>query len=191
MKKKAGGNYTLEAAILLPMILFILLALLYTGFWLHDRSMIQGEVQLIVLKGEAVAKNSLDPASGRIDYDRYVGKGIFGAFYDYGDEADVLEEVLRVTLKEKLLIAAITDIFIELAPSEISIEVKADFDIPIGGIRRFFVQSGTGLAVREKKSFDNSEEFIRVFHIMMDTGKELPGAESVLNNLKKLVDILR
>lgn len=190
MKKKVKGNYTLEAAILMPLILFILLALIYTGFILYDRGVIQGEVNLLVLRGEAVVRNSMEPNSGSINYEAYLRKGIFGTLSLYDGEANILAEELTDSIEDKVLIATITNTTVELTTGKARVVVSAEFNIPIKGIRKFFIKSGTGFAYEEVKSFDNAEEFIRRFRIMMDTGEELPGGDSILSTLSKYLEVV-
>ena len=51
MKKKGvmRGSYTIEAAVLLSMITFVLAALILTAFYLHDRSVCQSTAALAIL----------------------------------------------------------------------------------------------------------------------------------------------
>lgn len=191
MKKKLEGSYTLEAAILFPMILFIITALLYTCFLLHDKAAIEGAVHHIVLEGEKTAKKSMDPVSETIDYESYIKEGILGLLYDNREEEASLKTLLQNTIMGKVWIAHISNVTVEIKQNEANVCVNYGFDMPIRGIWEFFNSGGTEFSYKEIKSFDNNEEFIRVFQIAMDTGEELPGADSILNMLQKSIKVLQ
>ena len=191
MKKKLEGSYTLEAAILFPMILFIITALLYTCFLLHDKAAIEGAVHHTVLEGEKTAKKSMDPVSEEIDYESYIKEGILRLLYDNREEEASLKTLLQNTITGKIWIAHISNVTVEIKQKEANVRVNYGFDMPIRGIWEFFKSGGTEFSYNEIKSFDNNEEFIRVFQIAMDTGEELPGADSILNILQKSIKVLQ
>jgi len=185
MNKKAEGNYTLEAAILLPLILFIITALLYTALLLHDWKSAMGAVHLITMEGEAVARKSMEPVTGSIDYEKYLSRGIFEGTRDYTREETELEGVLTKYIEDKGFITSIEDLKVELTSKGIRIYIYLEFNLPITGISKLFKKSGTDYKYEDYKSFDIQPEFIRVFRIMMDTGENLPGADTILSSLKK------
>ncbi len=185
MNKKAEGNYTLEAAILLPLILFIITALLYTALLLHDWKSAMGAVHLITMEGEAVARKSMEPVTGSIDYEKYLSRGIFEGTRDYTSEETELEDVLTKYIEDKGFITSIEDMKVELTSKGIRINLDLEFNLPISGMEKLFKKSGTDYKYEDYKSFDNQPEFIRVFRVMMDTGENLPGADTILSSLKK------
>ncbi|MDF2871642.1 MAG: putative rane protein [Anaerocolumna sp.] len=190
MRKKVEGNYTLEAAILLPLILFIITALLYTALLLHDWKSAVGAVHLITMEGEAVARKSMDTAAGSIDYEKYLSRGIFEGTRDYSLEETELEDVIKKYIEDKVFITYIEDIKVELTSKGIRVNIKLEFQVPMLGIGRFFKKSGTDYMYEDYKSFDNQPEFIRIFRVMMDTGENLPGADTILSSLKKVFNLV-
>lgn len=191
MKKKLDGSYTLEAAILFPLILFIITALLYTCFLLHDKAIIEGAVHLTVLDGEKAAKKSMDPVLKEIDYDRFIKNGIFQPLYNSGKEEAAMKTVLQNNISQMVMLAQVYGVTVEIKQDEVNARVDYGFHMPIRGIWEIFKSGGTEFTYSEKKSFDNNEEFIRIFQIAMDTGKELPGADSILKMLQKSIKILQ
>lgn len=191
MRKKTDGSYTLEAAVLFPLILFIITALLYTCFLLHDKTVIEGSAHLWVLNGERAARKCADPVTGEIDYDSYIEEGIFRPLHDNSEEAAAMKTTLQNTIIEGIIFARIYSVTVEIKDGEINACVNYGFDMPIRGIEEFLKGSGTEFIYKEKKSFDNNEEFIRIFQIAADTAKELPGADNILKTLQKSIEILR
>ncbi len=185
MNKKVEGNYTLEAAILLPLILFIITALLYTALLLHDWKCAVGAIHLITMEGEAVVRKSMEPATGSIDYEKYLNRGIFEGTRDYMLEETKLEDVLTKYIEDKGFITSIEDIKVELTSKGIRINLHLEFQLPMPVMGRFFKKSGTDYKYEDYKSFDNQPEYIRVFRVMMDTGENLPGADTILSSIKK------
>lgn len=191
MRKKTNGSYTLEAAVLFPLILFIITALLYTCFLLHDKTVIEGIVHLLILDGEKAARKCADPVTGEIDYDSYIEEGIFRPRHDNSEEAAAMKTALQNTIMERIIFARIYGVTVEIKDGEISAGVNYGFDMPIRGIGEFLKGGGTEFIYKEKKSFDNNEEFIRIFQVTADTAKELPGVDKVLKTLQKSIEILR
>lgn len=191
MNKKIRGSYTLEAAILIPLILYIITALLYICFLLHDKAAVEGEVHLTVLNGEKVASRNMDPATAQINYDSYIEEGIFHPLYNKQEEAALMESLLESKIKNSMIFADIYEVSVEMGQGDITVSVRYGFKMPIRGIWEFFRRGGSQFTYREKKSFDSTEEFIRLFQIGMDTGEKLPGAESVLKMLQKSINWLQ
>ncbi|MCD7826159.1 MAG: pilus assembly protein [Clostridiaceae bacterium] len=53
MKWKRDGSYTVEAAFVFPLVLGVCFVILYTLFWLHDRVVLQGNLNgMLVLAAE-------------------------------------------------------------------------------------------------------------------------------------------
>lgn len=190
MKKKLEGNYTLEAAMLLPLILFIITALLYTAMLLHDWRNAVGAVHLITIEGEAVARKDMEPLTGSVDYEKYLSRGIAIGARDYTWEEAGLEGILKKYIEDKALITSIEDMKIEITSKGIRVNMHLNFRLPMPGIGKFFKKSGTAYRYEDYKSFDNQPEFVRAFRIMMDTGENLPGANTILNALKKAVNFV-
>lgn len=63
-RKKADGSYTVEAAFILPIIIFVIIACLYMGFIVHDNVRIQ-----------TVLKRSAGMAQDRLSHSREVETG--------------------------------------------------------------------------------------------------------------------
>lgn len=185
MRKKVEGNYTLEAAILLPLILFTITSLLYMALLLHDWKSAVGAVHLITMEGEAVARKSMDPAGGSINYEKYLSRGIFESTRDYSREETELEGVLKKYIEGEVIITSLEALEVELTGKSIRVTIKLEFQIPMVGVGRFFKRSGTDYEYEDYKSFDNQPEFIRIFRVMMDTGENLPGVDKILSSLKK------
>ncbi|WP_185257484.1 pilus assembly protein [Anaerocolumna chitinilytica] len=191
MRRKLKGSYTLEAAILIPLILYIIIALIYTSFLLHDRGVIEGAVHLLVLNGERAAFKNMDTVTSEINYDHYIEEGIFHLLNDREDEAASMKNLLKNNLSKKVILADISDINVGIGKKEITVNVNYKFSMPIRGVWEFFHKGGTQFTYTEKKVFDKNEEFIRLFQIGMDIGTELPGADSILSMLQKSIGWLQ
>ena len=57
-KTQYRGSYTVEAAILMPCIIFFLMAMLYTFFFFHDLLVVEAQLSVMTLQGEDADKDS-------------------------------------------------------------------------------------------------------------------------------------
>lgn len=87
------GTYTVEAAILIPMILFVMVGLLTASFYLHDRAVLQAAVCEISSAGsnamsDKEQKKAIDEAKKRIKEGRLMGSKNLSGKAD-GDQTKV------------------------------------------------------------------------------------------------------
>ena len=110
MKKKIyKGSYTIEASLLLPMILSIIVILIFLSFYIHDRCILYSIAYTAALRGSQVQSDE---------------KKIFKE----------VEESSNELLESKLLITKNINTDIKISAKDIAVSYKGDFQRPIGTI---------------------------------------------------------
>jgi hypothetical protein len=110
MKKKIlKGSYTIEASLLLPMILSIIMILMFLSFYVHDRCILYSIAYTAALRGSEVQS----------------------------DEEKIFREVEESSnklLENKLLVTRNVNTDIKISSKDIAVSYQGDFQIPIGTI---------------------------------------------------------
>ena len=130
MKKKGvmRGSYTIEAAVLLSMITFVLAALILTAFYLHDRSVCQSTA----CEAAAAGNN----------------------FFRQKDRSAAAAEVKKHFTKERLLGSRSLSEKTAAGKKEVSAQWKAVYPIP-GFVMKYF--SNSKLVIRASWTCRNAD----------------------------------
>ncbi|MCR5526289.1 MAG: pilus assembly protein [Lachnospiraceae bacterium] len=107
LKDKFKGYYTVEAAMLMPILLTCILLVMYLSFYVHDKCVLDSVCYQAALRGGMVTDPEVDPT----------GKA---------------EAAARELLEKRLIIARNTVIKVDKTMFEIRVKGSADFVIPKG-----------------------------------------------------------
>jgi hypothetical protein len=184
-----SGSYTVEMALLFPVILFIIVGLIYLGFYMHDQDRLEAVMNETLLKGRNFIHREADMNTGLIDYEAYYNRGILYSLQDnlQGKKQEI-HNYLEEQLESRLFIADITSIEIEASHSNLNIEIKGEMMLPFPGIRPLFSKRGTVVTVEQQASIQNSAEFIRIFSIFSGVADKVPVIDETLKKLQQVLN---
>jgi hypothetical protein len=185
MKKSVRGSVTVEAALVMPLVVFIIFALLYLAFFLHDKSRIQSVVDKSLHKAALTVKHEADISSGTVYYEDINDRGVF--YLPFGsteEEKYKIWDYVSRELQSGLLTAIITNIKVNVGKFNIQITVEADMPVSLPGIRQF-LKTLSKIKVAESSQIHNPAEQIRVSEVILDTGLKIKGAEALKKKLDK------
>lgn len=60
---KAKGSYTIEAAILFPIILFLIIHIIYAGWWLHNQCVLEASAITVAVHGCSICETQIQNSS--------------------------------------------------------------------------------------------------------------------------------
>lgn len=97
--KKLNASMTVEAAFVIPIVIFVIFALMYLAFWLHDRVRLETVMEKALGRGDFLVSQRGEIDGSSCDYENLNKSGNWGYFRsDY----KAMEEEIRIYLEEEL-----------------------------------------------------------------------------------------
>lgn len=183
-----SGSYTIEAAFIIPFILFVITALVYLGFYLHDQDKLESVINEALLSGKTLLRNEAQMETGLINYEAYNNRGILYSLQDnLQEKQEQVYNYLKSELRKGFMIAEISSIDVAVSHTKIDIQVEANMKLPFVGLLPFFSENGMTVIGKNSVTIEDNPEFIRIFSIYSSVAEKVP---VINNNLEKLQEIL-
>lgn len=142
---KLKGSYTIEASLILPIIIYIVISFLYECFFLHDINVMEAVVRRLVIE-ERVMKNNM------------FGEVMPGVQdLEYKTSQEVIEEVI---LTDHIN----TDI--ELSENTVKITCTGEFTVPFRGLLLIHTHD---IQIKTVGKLDHCSSFVRKCKVILDT----------------------
>jgi Flp pilus assembly protein TadG len=184
MKKGMKGSLTVEAALIMPLVIFMLFALMYITFYLHDRCRIQGAVDKALYKAMLTIKHEADISTGETDYENINTRGVFyQLFGDTKPDEDQILELINNELKGRLLLVKIKAATVTADKFNITVTTRAEAAVSLKGAGSFLTWLPE-IKVQEKGEIHNPQELIRIAETVLDTGSKIKGVAAFLEKLE-------
>lgn len=113
MKREYMGSYTVEAAILLPCILFFLMAMIYTAFFFHDILVVQTRLHIMALQEGSKQKEN----TGNLQPE---------------EKIKVIEQI-----NDRTCISDLTDIKTSEVGAVVEYQGSCEISMPVEGVREW------------------------------------------------------
>lgn len=186
MKLRKEGSLTVEAALLMPFILFVVFSLVYLAFYLHDISKIQGIVDDSLKKASFTLKHEADFVTGETSYDNIDKRGVFYLIMGSTEsEKETIQNYLQKKLSKGLFLAKITEIQTKVSKWKITITVDMEICISMKGIMDFF-RPISKKRITGTSTVHNPAETIRITEVILDTGQKIKGVEALKEKIEKI-----
>lgn len=175
------GSFTVEAALIMPMLFYLMFSLFYLSFYLHDINRIQGYLDKMLNRTSILIKHEADIKSGEIIYSKINQRGIL---YNIVGKSEVLEDDIRSYITEELsdglFMMQITDIQVKIEKYRIEAKVKIRTRMPIKGVLSFF-KPRQQKVIEEQVTIHDPADTIRMSEVILDTGSKVKGLEELSN----------
>lgn len=175
------GSFTVEAALIMPMLFYLMFSLFYLSFYLHDINRIQGYLDKMLNRTSILIKHEADIKSGEIIYSKINQRGIL---YNIVGKSEVLEDDIRSYITEELsdglFMMQITDIQVKIEKYRIEAKVKIRTRMPIKGVLSFF-KPRQQKVIEEQVTIHDPADTIRMSEVILDTGSKVKGLEELRN----------
>ena len=188
VKAEKGGSITIEAAFVMPIVIFAIVALIYLSFCLHDRCLLQGAVDQTLQKAELGVKHEEEFTTGAIDYEKINDRGVFYQIIGSTKNEEMnLDQYLQQKLSGGLFLYKLTSTQVKVGRFNISIEAEAT----AGKLLPFFykiMKQFYILDITENASIHDPAETIRCAEVILDTGSSIKGVSELKEKLDTFID---
>ena len=190
-RKTLKGSYTIEAALIFPFILYIIFALIYLGFYLHDYGKVKTIIYESQIRGKGLVRNEANIVSGSIPYQECINRTIF---YPVHNDFELKEKQISNYIDSKsrniLLISEIKDINVDVELFNIKTKVLLKMNFPIKTIERLFL-GDEEITIECKEKIHNPTDFIRGYEVASNIGKKIDIVNQLVSQIKKIIGIFK
>ncbi len=188
IRKNIRGSLTVEAAFIMPMVIFIVFAIMYLTWYLHDTCRIRAAVDKTLHKAMMSVKHETNISTGETDYVNINSRGVF--YLPFGstrpDEDRILKN-LNNELKDGLFLIRISNTEVSVDKFNIYITVEADAAVSVKG-GASFLKPNLKIKVQEKGQIHNPAEMLRLSEVVLDTASKIKGVEELKEKLDQFLN---
>jgi hypothetical protein len=186
-KEYVTASITVEAAFILPLVIFTVLALIYLAFYLHDTCKIQNQVDYTLHQAGLSLKHETDILTGQIKYEEINNRGIYDFFTgNTASEETLLQTELEDQLSKGLLLMKITEITVAVEKFSLSINVKAVCQVALPIWKKLF-SSMADIMIRGDYPIHDPAETIRRCEVILNTAEQIKGVDQIKEKIEKFL----
>jgi hypothetical protein len=186
------GSYTVEAAFVLPCVIFTIVALMYFAFYMHDKNRLQAVLDETLIKSKTLIQNETNMNTGIMHYDAYLKRGIlYSLSSHYKSNQSIIIDYIKMRLETGLFIATVEDIQVNIELDKIEIKMRADIDIPLFYVRKYFSKSGLSIDLYNFAEIQHQAEFIRIFDVFTGVTEKVDIVNQTLKELQQVLEYLK
>ena len=178
-----AGSITVEAAFAMPLVLYMIIALIYLTFWLYDQNLVHGTVDKALHKAEITLRNDADIESGTLSYKDINNRGIFYPLIkDDTIEEDKITDYLNRELAGRLFLSKVTEVEAEINNTRISIWTGVETKVKLPVFSHLF-DPVSRTEITAEGRVHNPAEAVRAAEVILETGSKVKGAEELMDKL--------
>ena len=183
-----NASITVEAAFIMPLILFLLFALIYLSFILYDICRIQGGMDRTLHQYGLSLKHETDAVTGRIRYEEIGKRGVFYLLTDHSDlyekriEADITDQ-----LTKGLLLVKIASVEATVGKFSITIAIEASYQVPVP-FAHALLEPYSNILLTGSYPIHDPVETIRRCEVILDTASDIKGVDEMKEKIEKFLN---
>lgn len=166
--RKVKGSLTLEAALIFPMVLFIIFSIIYLCFYMHDKVKIEGVINNTLLRGRNLVKYEIDMDSSKQNITKYLNNNRVINENDNLYKEKMIKEHLQKELEKGLFIANTTKVETKITGNEVTVIVNGYMEIPFIEFRRYFENGGLTFNIEHNIKIHQTMSDIRLLDLGID-----------------------
>lgn len=183
LKTKVNGSYTVEVAFLMPIVLFVIIGLLYLGFYLHDKSRVQSIMNDALTNSRSLIQYEAGMNTGSIDYVAYRDRDIWYPYFnDFKEkEASIIAYVTN-QFEKGLFLTKLEDAEVTIDTFNITINASIRMEFPFVEIQKLLVNGSQENTVFYTNNTRSSAEFIRTYNTFLGVAEKTELVQELLNH---------
>lgn len=183
---RAKASVTLEAAFMMPIVLFIIVSIIYLSFYLHDFCRMRGITDGVIHKAALNLKHEADIETGRVNYDD-INKGLASRIFEGSDVKEKeIEDYINRLLSKGLISTKITKVNVTKSILNLTIRVEGGFELPLRGLLWIFPFNNT-LVVEAKSAYHYPADSVRMSEVILDIGAKIKGLDKIKESIEKII----
>ncbi|MBB2184690.1 pilus assembly protein [Lachnospiraceae bacterium MD1] len=183
-KQTLQGSMTVEAAFVMPIVIFVVFALLYLSFYLHDKCRIQGIINKTLHKASITLKHEADIDTGNLSYETIGERGVFYLLMGNNDmEASQIQQYLQQELSEGLFLTRIAEVNSEVGKTKVKLSVETETSVSLYWVKQLFSSLAHG-TIKEDSGIHNPAETLRQMEVVLDSGSRMKGVSQLKDKLE-------
>ncbi len=192
LKGNERGSITVEASIIVPVIILSIITVIYLGFILYQRALLQSVADRAVQNGAASWENlSSDIATGKTGMDRLPDEGLYWRLFEYKKQnklAEIKKYARDLLAGFNFLSPGSSDVTVEIKDyvvyKRLKVTVENSYLLPLAGVVRLFGSDGRlGIRAVSYAVVDDPAEFIRNTDLIINIEGELENKYPGVKNL--------
>lgn len=178
------ASITVEAAFVMPIVIFTIVALIYLAFYLHDYCRIQGTLDNTLLKASFHMKHEADFTTGEVTYEEINDRGVFYLILgSTTEDKSRLTTYLQDKLKNSLFLLKITSIDADVGKLSSTVSIEASSHIVLPYFQKLFGRY-SHVRIVNSASMHNPAETVRCAEVVLDTGSNIKGIEQLMEKME-------
>lgn len=182
LQKKVKASFTIEAAIVLPTILFVLIGIIYLTFYLHDKVKLENGVYDILQKERDYILYEISSDSG-MDKEEYLKRSVFSGLFN-GVQKSYLQQDISSYKQDNLLISEVKEIMVKRESNHMNLQITIHINIPGNHIKKFFTGSGFTYTYQNQISLEKAADYVNLFDVTYGVISKIEGVQKGLEALK-------
>lgn len=183
---KVKASFTIEAVIILPIVLFTMVFIIYLSFYLHDYCKIRGITDGVLHKAAINSKHEADIEKGRVNYDE-INKGIFSRMLEGSTiKEKEIEAYTNKLLSRGLIATRITDVNVTMKAMSLTARVEGDFMFPFRGLQ-WIIPLDKALIIEAKSAYHYPADSVRMSEVILDTGSRIEGLDKIKEGIEGII----
>lgn len=185
------ASFTVEAAFIFPIIIFLIVALIQIGFYLHDRIVIEALLHQTVNQAVVQQRNGTSFAEGTLNFQVIAQTGIVDRYFLRTEETQALIDDYIITHSDNLLMCELRNLQVEVSLTRILVKCELSAVKPLLGIPLKISATLMTTEFNIEETVYRPEEISRMAAAIMITAKKVPGVEETLKKFSKIIEKIR
>lgn len=186
---RCSGSLTVEAALLFPMIIVIIMALVYFMLSLYDRTMIDSVLNEAVIKENMVVKQPSNYITGAIAYERLTERSLlYSVTNSHQKEEEQVVQYVTDALQGKLILSEVGNVEARTTSSSCLVRVEANVIFTPLPFFQFFTEQES-IVQEVKIPLHNPSNFARTWDTILGIAEDTKYYDKVVKVLNAIFQV--
>ncbi len=189
--KDLCASFTVEAALLFPIIFFLICGLIDFSFFLHEKMCVETIAYKTASSAVLQQRNEIEFQEKTVNFYRQKDSNVLERYIGRSDKTQTTAEEYLDQELSAIKLADIEDTAITVSPLSVTVEVSLSYHSRFFMILDGFSDRIFDTTVVVKQDVYRPEEITRIASVLFETAKGIPKAEELLEKIKNGVSIFK